>query len=221
MNQAAPLRILVVDDHELVRVGLRTLLSGVAGVEVVAEAGSVSEAIAMARTHRPDVVLMDVRLPDGSGVEACREIRSERPDTRVLMLTSFADEDAVFSAIVAGASGYLLKQAKADALLDAVRTIGRGGSLLDPAVAQKVLERVRVSATAASRDDRLSALSDQERKILPLIAAGKTNREIADQLFLSEHTVKAYVSDLLGKLSLRRRSEAAALFARIQDHPPG
>jgi two-component system, NarL family, response regulator DevR len=220
MSEPEALRVLLVDDHELVRMGLRTLLDGVAEFVVVGEAGSVAEAVAVARKSRPDVVLMDVRLPDGSGVEACREIRSELPDVRVLMLTSFADEDAVFSAIVAGASGYLLKQARADALLDAVRTVARGGSLLDPAVAQKVLERVRLSATAPAHDDRLGALSEQERKILPLIAAGKTNREIAETLFLSEHTVKAYVSDLLSKLQLRRRSEAAALFARIHDQTP-
>jgi two-component system, NarL family, response regulator DevR len=217
VSESESLRVLLVDDHELVRMGLRTLLSGEAGFVVVGEAGSVAEAVAAARTYRPDVVLMDVRLPDGSGVEACREIRSELPDARVLMLTSFADEDAVFSAIVAGASGYLLKQARADALLDAIRTVGRGGSLLDPAVAQKVLERIRASAVAPARDDKLAALSDQERKILPLIAAGRTNREIAEALYLSEHTVKAYVSDLLSKLALRRRSEAAALFARLHD----
>jgi two-component system, NarL family, response regulator DevR len=217
MSQIQALRILVVDDHELVRMGLRTLLSEVAGCAVVGEAESVAEAIAAARKYRPDVVLMDVRLPDGSGVEACREIRSELPEVRVLMLTSFADDDAVFSAIVAGASGYLLKQARADALLDAIRTVGRGGSLLDPAVAQKVLDRVRSSAAITAQDDKLSALSEQERKILPLIAAGQTNREIAATLYLSEHTVKAYVSDLLSKLELRRRSEAAALFARLND----
>jgi two-component system, NarL family, response regulator DevR len=217
VSEAESLRVLLVDDHELVRMGLRTLLSGAAGYLVVGEASSVSEAVSVARTCRPDVVLMDVRLPDGSGVEACREIRSELPNVRVLMLTSFADEDAVFSAIVAGASGYLLKQARADALLDAVRTVGRGGSLLDPAVAQKVLDRVRASAAAPARDDKLGALSEQERKMLPLIAAGKTNREIAEVLCLSEHTVKAYVSDLLSKLALRRRSEAAALFASLHD----
>ncbi len=217
MTEPNSLRVLLVDDHELVRMGLRTLLSGAGGFVVAGEAGSVAEAVAAARMYRPDVVLMDVRLPDGSGVEACREIRSALPNVRVLMLTSYADEDAVFSAIVAGAAGYLLKQARADALLDAVRIVGRGGSLLDPAVAQKVLERIRASAVAPTRDDKLGALSDQERKILPLIAAGKTNREIGEALYLSEHTVKAYVSDLLSKLALRRRSEAAALFARMRD----
>jgi len=217
MSEVESLRVLLVDDHELVRMGLRTLLTGAPGFIVVGEAGSVAEAVTAAQLHRPDVVLMDVCLPDGSGVEACRDVRSPLPDVRVLMLTSFADEDEVFSAIVAGAAGYLLKEARSDALLAAIRTVGRGGSLLDPAVAQKVLDRVRTSAIAPTRDDKLGALSDQERKILPLIAEGKTNREIAEALCLSEHTVKAYLSDLLSKLALRRRSEAAALFARLHD----
>ncbi len=220
MERAAPLRVLVVDDHELVRMGLRTLLGGAPGLLVVGEAGSVAEAIAAARDTEPDVVLMDVRLPDGSGVEACREIRSAQPATRVLMLTSFADDDAVFSAILAGASGYLLKQAKAQTLLDAIEAAGRGGSLLDPIVAQKVLDRIRTTAAAPPPGDKLASLSEQERKILPLIAEGKTNREIAEALYLSEHTVKAYVSDMLGKLDLRRRSEVAAFFARQQQKPP-
>ncbi len=218
MEQRVPLRVLVVDDHELVRMGLRTLLGGAPGVEVVGEAGSVAEAIVAAHNCRPDVVLMDVRLPDGSGVEACREIRSVQPATRVLMLTSYADDDAVFSAIVAGASGYLLKQARAQTLLDAIETVGKGGSLLDPVVTRKVLERLR--APAAQSEDKLASLSEQERKILPLIAEGKTNREIAEALYLSEHTVKNYVSDLLRKLELRRRSEAAAFFARQQGNLP-
>ena len=221
MTEAVALRVLVVDDHELVRMGLRTLLSGAADIAVVAEAASAVEAVAMARECAPNVVLMDVRLPDGSGVEACREIRSLVPGAHVLMLTSFADDDAVFSAIMAGASGYLLKQARADSLLDAIRAVGRGGSLLDPVVAQKVLERIRSSAAAQPRDSKLAALSDQERKILPLIAEGRTNREIGDELYLSEHTVKAYVSDLLSKLALRRRSEAAALYARLNERIPG
>lgn len=220
MEQAAPLRILVVDDHVLVRMGLRTLLDGMPGLVVVGEASSMAESIAAARELRPDIVLMDIRLPDGSGVDACRQIRSLRPTTRVLMLTSFADDEAIFSAIVAGASGYLLKQARAEKLVEAIETVGRGGSLLDPAVTQRVLERIRASATAPLADDRLASLSDQERKILPLIADGKTNRQIAEALGLSEHTVKAYVSDLLGKLALRRRSEAAAFFARLKDQPP-
>ncbi|MBI2938943.1 MAG: response regulator transcription factor [Chloroflexi bacterium] len=221
MRQATPLRVLVVDDHELVRIGLRTVLGGAPGLIVVGEAGSVAEAIVAARKHQPDVVLMDVRLPDGSGVEACREIRSAQPATAVLMLTSFADDDAALSAIVAGASGYLLKQAKVQTLLDAIETVGHGGSLLDPVVTGKVMERIRSSAAAPPPGDKLASLSEKERKILSLIAEGQTNREIAETLYLSEHTVKGYVSDLLSKLQLRRRSEAAAFFERHQGKPPG
>ncbi|MBI3964886.1 MAG: response regulator transcription factor [Chloroflexi bacterium] len=212
-----PLKVMLVDDHELVRVGLRTLIGGEPGFVIVGEASSVAEAIPGAAACQPDVILMDVRLPDGSGVDACREIRSANPAVRVLMLTSYADEDAILSAIVAGAAGYLLKQAKASVLLDAIECVGRGGSLLDPIVTQKVLEHLRSTARGPAPDDRLAGLSEQERKILPLLADGLTNREIADRLFLSEHTVKAYVSDLLNKLHLRRRSEAAAFFARQQD----
>lgn len=218
MAPANPLRVMIVDDHEMVRVGLRTVLGGAPGLVIVAEAGSVAEAVNTAAAVVPDVILMDVRLPDGTGVDACRAIRSAHPSIRVLMLTSYADEDAVFAALVAGASGYLLKQAKAQLLIDAIEIVAEGGSLLDPAVSQKVLDRLRSTATApATADDRLASLSDQERRILPLIAEGRTNREIADELILSEHTIKAYVSELLGKLDLKRRSEAAAYFARRHD----
>jgi DNA-binding NarL/FixJ family response regulator len=220
MHRTTPLRILLVDDHELVRMGLRTLLSGAPGLVVVGEAGSVAEAIAVAHTARPDVVIMDVRLPDGSGIEACREIRSMLPEARVVMLTSFADDEAIFSAILAGASGFLLKQAKAQTLLDAIAAAGRGESLLDPAVTQKVLDRIRASASTPSPGDKLARLSEQERKILTLIAEGKTNREIGDALCLSEHTVKAYVSELLSKLELRRRSQAAAFFVAQRRNQP-
>lgn len=219
MERPASLRLLVVDDHVLVRMGLRTLLGGVPGIEVVGEAGSVAEALTAAEACRPDVILMDVRLPDGSGVDACRQIRSTQPTVRVVMLTSFADDEAIFSAILAGAAGYLLKQTRAEKLLEAIETVGQGGSLLDPEVTQRVLERIRRTAEAPVPDDRLASLSKQERRILPLIAGGKTNRQIAEALGLSEHTVKAYVSDLLGKLALRRRSEAAAFFARQTDRP--
>ncbi len=216
MADSQPLRVLIVDDHELVRMGLRTLLGGVDGFSIVGEAGSVASATVAAAEQHPDVILMDVRLPDGSGIEACRDIRSRDPKVRVLILTSFADDDAVFSAILAGASGYLLKQATARSLMDAIETVGRGGTLLDPIVTQKVLDRIRATASTPAPDDKLAGLTEQERKILPLIAEGKTNHEIADVLFLSEHTVKSYVSDLLEKLSLRRRSEAAAFFVRHQ-----
>jgi len=212
-GQRPPYRLLVVDDHEVVRQGLVALLDRRAGFQVVAEAGTVSEAIEAARRFRPDLVIMDVRLPDGSGVEACREIRAELPATRVVMLTSFPDEEAVLSAIVAGASGYLLKQIRARDLVTALETVGRGGSLLDPAVTEKVLERVRRIATG-SEPDELAALTTQERKILLLVAEGKTNKEIAGEVFLSDKTVKNYVSSILSKLNLERRAQAAALIAR-------
>jgi DNA-binding NarL/FixJ family response regulator len=208
-----PYRLLVVDDHEVVRQGLVALLDRRAGFQVVAEAGTVSEAIDAARRFRPDLVIMDIRLPDGSGIEACREIRAELPETRVVILTSFPDEEAVLSAIVAGASGYLLKQIRARDLVSALETVGRGDSLLDPAVTEKVLERVRRIATG-SEPDELAALTAQERKILLLVAEGMTNKEIAAEIFLSDKTVKNYVSSILSKLNLERRAQAAAFVAR-------
>jgi DNA-binding NarL/FixJ family response regulator len=207
------LRLLVVDDHEVVRQGLVSLLDRRPGFQVVAEAGTVEQAIAQARLHQPDIVVMDVRLPDGSGVEACREIRAELPGTRVIMLTSFPDDEAVLSAIVAGAAGYLLKQIRARDLVAALEAVGRGESLLDPAVTERVLERVRRIATGAV-DDELSVLTPQERKILMLVAEGKTNKEIAADVFLSDKTVKNYVSSILSKLNLERRAQAAAYVAR-------
>ena len=211
------LRLLVVDDHEVVRQGLVSLLDRRDGFQVVAEAGTVAEAIEAARRFQPDIVVMDVRLPDGSGVEACREIRSELPSTRVVMLTSYPDEEAVLSAIVAGASGYLLKQIRARDLMSALETVGRGGSLLDPAVTEKVLERVRRIATGGQSDE-LAALTAQEQRILLLVAEGKTNKEIASEIFLSDKTVKNYVSSILSKLNLQRRAQAAAFVAK---HKPG
>ena len=208
-----PLRLLVVDDHEVVRQGLVALLDRREGFEVVAEAGTVTEAVEQAHRHEPDIVIMDVRLPDGSGVEACREIRAERPATRVVMLTSYPDEEAVLSAIVAGASGYLLKQIRARDLVSALEAVGRGESLLDPAVTEKVLERVRRIATGGAADE-LAALTPQEKKILLLVAEGKTNKEIAAEVFLSDKTVKNYVSSILSKLNLQRRAQAAAFVAR-------
>jgi two-component system response regulator DevR len=185
------------------------------GFEVVAEAGTAAEAVEQARRYEPDIVVMDVRLPDGSGVEACREIRAERAATRVVMLTSYPDEEAVLSAIVAGASGYLLKQVRARDLVAALEAVGRGESLLDPAVTEKVLERVRRIATGAAADD-LAALTTQEQKILLLVAEGKTNKEIAAEVFLSDKTVKNYVSSILSKLNLERRAQAAAYMARLR-----
>lgn len=209
------IRVMIVDDHEVVREGLRSLLRRRPELSVVGEADSVASAIEEARKTEPDVIIMDVRLPDGSGVEACREIRSERPDTKVLMLTSYADEDAVFASIMAGAIGYLLKQTSTNTLIEAIGRAMKGESLLDPAVTQRVLERVR--SGKKDEDEELALLSEQERKILDLIAKGMTNKEIAGEIFLSDKTVKNYVSSILSKLNLRRRSEAAAFIAR--KHP--
>ena len=189
------------------------------GFQVVAEAGTVAESIDQARRHQPDIVIMDVRLPDGSGIEACREIRAEFPATRVVMLTSYPDEEAVLSAIVAGASGYLLKQIRARDLVAALETVGRGESLLDPAVTEKVLERIRRIASGSQEADELSQLTGQERKILMLVAEGMTNKEIAAEIFLSDKTVKNYVSSILAKLNLERRAQAAAYVAKHRvDH---
>ena len=209
----APLRLLVVDDHEVVRQGLVSLLERHPGFQVVAQAGSVAEAIAQAHISLPDVIVMDVRLPDGSGIEATREIRAEQPTVKVLMLTSYPDEAAVLAAIVAGASGYLLKQVRGRDLVAALEAVGRGASLLDPAVTERVLERVRRVASGTDQDE-LAELTAQERKILRHLAEGKTNREIAAELFLSDKTVKNYVSSILSKLNLHSRAQAPAFVAR-------
>jgi two-component system, NarL family, response regulator DevR len=216
MTETAPsrlLRLIVVDDHEIVRQGLVALLDRRPGFQVVGEAGTVADAISEARRLEPDIVVMDVRLPDGSGVEACREIRADLPGTRVIMLTSYADEEAVLSAIVAGASGYLLKQIRARDLVSALEAVGRGESLLDPAVTERVLERVRRIASGEYHDE-LAVLTPQEQKILMLVAEGKTNKEIAAEVFLSDKTVKNYVSSILSKLNLERRAQAAAFVAK-------
>lgn len=201
------------DDHKVVRMGLASLFGAAPHFAVVGEAGTEAEAIAAARRLQPDVVIMDVRLPDGSGVEACREIRSERPETRVVMLTSFADQEAVVAAIVAGAAGYLLKQTDPRVLVETVAAVARGQSLLDPAVTDGVLDWIR-RVGQRGEDDPLAGLSEQQRKILSLIAEGKTNRQIAGALYLSEHTVKDYVSAVLRKLNLTRRTEAAVYATR-------
>jgi two-component system, NarL family, response regulator DevR len=207
------IRVVVVDDHWLVRLGLANLLGNLRHFALVGQASTAAGAIEAARTYAPDVVIMDVRLPDDSGIEACRQIRSDNPDTRVIMLTSFSDEEAVIAAILAGASGYLLKQSEPERLIAAVETAAAGGSLLDPAVSDTVVHWMRGAASASHSGDKLS---EQERKILPLIAEGKTNRQIAHELYLSEHTIKTYVSSLLKKLQLVRRAEAAAYIARQQ-----
>jgi two-component system response regulator DevR len=203
----------VVDDHEVVRQGLVSLLERREHFQVVAEAGTAAEAVEMARKFEPDLIIMDVRLPDGSGIEACREIRAEFPTTKVVILTSYPDEEAVLSAIIAGASGYLLKQIRGRDLVSALESVGRGESLLDPAVTEKVLDRVRRIATGTYTDE-LAQLTQQEQKILLLVAEGKTNKEIASEVFLSDKTVKNYVSSILSKLNLERRAQAAAFVAR-------
>jgi two-component system response regulator DevR len=213
------LSLLVVDDHEVVRQGLSAMLGRRPEFQVVAEAATVAEAVEAARRFEPDLVLMDVRLPDGSGIEACREIRAELPNTRVVMLTSYPDEEAVLAAIIAGASGYLLKQVRARDLVAALEAVGRGESLLDPAVTGKVLERMRRIATS-DQPDELASLTQQERKILALVAEGKTNKEIAADVFLSDKTVKNYVSSILAKLNLERRAQAAAYVAKLKTHSP-
>ena len=208
----AQVRVMLVDDHEVVREGLRALIGRHKGLLVAAEASTMAEAIEAAARAKPDVIIMDVRLPDGSGVEACRTIRESRPETKVIMLTSYADDEALFASIVAGAAGYLLKQTRGQAVIDAIVSVAQGRSLLDPDVTGKVLERVRRGRE--DEDPAFASLTDQERKVLEQLALGKTNREIGEILFLSEKTVKNYVSRILDKLGLSRRAEAAAYMAK-------
>ena len=205
------LRVMIVDDHEVVREGLRALLDRREGMTVVAEAGTVAQAVERALREKPAVVIMDVRLPDGSGVEACRDIRAVLPETRMIMLTSYADDEAIIASIMAGASAYLLKQTRGQQLVDAIQAVARGESLLDPQVTRRVLEQVRGNSGATKDEPKLT---ENEQKILLHIAEGKTNREIAAEVFLSDKTVKNYVSSILSKLNLKRRSEAAAYIAR-------
>jgi two-component system response regulator DevR len=215
-----PLRLLVVDDHEVVRRGLIALLDRRGQFEVVAEAGTCAEAISQARRFVPDLVLMDVRLPDASGIEACRRVRDEFPTMPVVFLTSSPDEADVFSAIVAGARGYVLKPTRSADLVRALEAVGRGESLLDPTVTGMVLDRIRRIASQGGADDAF-ALTAREREILPLIAAGQTNKEIAATVSLSEKTVKNYVSSILAKLDLDRRGQVFAFMARHDTHLPG
>ncbi|MBA9005246.1 response regulator transcription factor [Thermomonospora cellulosilytica] len=208
-----PIRVFLMDDHEVVRRGVAALLSAEDDIEIVGEAGSADQALARIPAARPDVAVLDVRLPDGDGVSVCREIRSRMPEVACLMLTSFEDEDALFDAVMAGASGYVLKQIHGSDLVGAVRTVAAGGSLLDPVSTAKMLQRVRERAT---RKDPLAALTDQERQILELIGEGLTNRQIGERMFLAEKTVKNYVSNLFAKLDMRRRTQAAALAAQLK-----
>jgi two-component system, NarL family, response regulator DevR len=212
------LRVMLVDDHEVVRDGIKSLIQSQPDLTVIAEAASVAEAVRTAAAMKPDVIVMDVRLIDGSGIEATRDIRAQRSDTRVLMLTSFADDEALFASIMAGASGYVLKQIRGGELIRAIRTVGGGQSLLDPSVTASVLDRLR-KGKHLLRDEKLARLSPQEERILGLVADGFTNKEIGDKLRLAEKTVKNYVSTILSKLEVARRAEAAAYLARHSTTP--
>jgi DNA-binding NarL/FixJ family response regulator len=213
-NAGGKIRVFLLDDHEVVRRGIHELLSLEDDLEVVGEAGNVADAIVRITATRPDVAVLDVRLPDGSGVEVCREIRSSLPTVGCLMLTSFSDDEALFDSIMAGASGYVLKDIKGQDLVNAVRSVARGKSLLDPAAAARVMERLRAGS---AQDQQLASLSDQERRVLELIGEGMTNRQIAETLHLAEKTVKNYVSSLLAKLGMERRTQAAAFVVRMQE----
>ncbi len=207
-----PIRVLLVDDREIVRGGVRSMLAAVEDILVVGEAGDAREAVEQAERAQPDVVVMDVRLADESGIEATREIRSGRPQTQVLMLTSFHDDEALFASIMAGASGYLLKEIGSGALVRAIRAVGRGQSLLDPVATKRALDRLRKGKHLM--DERLALLSPREEGILTLVARGRTNNEIGQELHLAEKTVKNYVSSILSKLEVKRRAQAAAYLAQ-------
>jgi len=207
--------VFLLDDHEVVRRGLRDLLESDGDIEVVGESGSAQEAIRRIPALRPDVAILDGRLPDGSGIDVCREVRSRDPHIAALVLTSYDDDEALFSAIMAGAAGYVLKQVRGQDLLDAVRRVAAGQSLLDPAVTQQVLDRLR---EGPKQDTALEGLTEQERKVLELIGEGLTNRAIGERMFLAEKTVKNYVSSLLAKLGLERRTQAAVFASK---HPRG
>jgi len=218
VTKEAPLRVMLVDDHEIVRDGIKAMLDAEDDVVVTAQASTVREAIDEAHRTRPDVVVMDVRLADGSGIEATRQIRADHAETRVLMLTSFADDEALFASIMAGASGYVLKQVRSGDLLRAIRAVGAGDSLLDPSVTSAVLDRLR-KGKHLMKAEKLARLSPQEERILSLVADGRTNKEIGDELNLAEKTVKNYVSSILSKLEVARRAEAAAYLARHTTTP--
>ncbi len=209
-----PIRVFLLDDHEVVRRGLHELLTMEGDLEVVGEASTADEARTRIPLTKPDVAVLDVRLPDGSGVEVCRDIKDTSPETRSLMLTSFADDEALFDAIMAGAAGYVLKDIRGQDLIEAIRSVAAGRSLLDPGATSRVLERLR---GGTKHDPRLDSLTDQERKILELIGEGLTNRQIGERLHLAEKTVKNYVSSLLAKLGMERRTQAAAFVVRLEE----
>jgi DNA-binding NarL/FixJ family response regulator len=208
------LGVFLVDDHEVVRAGLRALLEADQDIDVVGEAGTVADALARIPAAKPKVAILDVRLPDGSGVEVCREIRSTSPEIACVMLTSYTDDEALIASIMAGAAGCVLKQVGSLDLIDTVRRAGAGQSLLDPTLTERVLDRLR---DGPKMDPRLASLTPQERRILDLVAEGYTNRQIADAMFLAEKTVKNYVSNLLAKLGVARRTQAAAIAARLEE----
>ncbi|MDA8310470.1 MAG: response regulator transcription factor [Actinomycetota bacterium] len=208
------LRIFLVDDHEVVRAGLRALIESEEDLTVAGEAGTVHDALVRVPLAKPDVAILDVRLPDGSGIEVCRQIRSDHPEIACLMLTSYADDEALLAAVMAGAAGYLLKQVGGTDLLADIRKVGAGGTLLDPKLTERVLERLR---RGPQEDKRLASLTAQERRILDHIAEGKTNRQIGEELFLAEKTVKNYVSNLLAKLGMERRTEAAVFATKLHE----
>src|SRR5664279_1015215 len=210
----APIRVFLLDDHELVRRGLKDLLEESGDIEVVGEAGLVHDAMVRIGALRPDVAILDGRLPDGSGIDVGRYVRSRQPETACLILTSFDDDQALFAAIMGGAAGYVLKQIKGNDLVDAVRRVAGGQSLLDPAVTQRVLSRLR---EGPKEDPRLSSLTEQERRILTLVAEGLTNRQIASRMHLAEKTVKNYVSSLLSKLGLESRTQAAVFATKLHE----
>ncbi|HRD61714.1 MAG TPA: response regulator transcription factor [Nocardioides sp.] len=212
---AAPLRVFLLDDHEIVRRGIKELLEGEPDLVVVGESGSAQEAARRIPALRPDVAILDGRLPDGSGIDVCREIRSVDPSIKALILTSYDDDDALFAAIMAGAAGYVLKQVRGNDLVDTVRRVAAGQSMLDPAMTAAVLERVR---TGPPKDRELEGLTEQEQKILELIGQGLTNRQIAEKMFLAEKTVKNYVSSMLAKLGLTSRTQAAIFATKHPQH---
>ena len=215
-HDIAAVTVFLVDDHEVVRQGVRSLLEAAGDLDVVGEADSVQTGLARILAVRPQVAVLDVRLPDGNGVELCREIRSRMPEVACLMLTSYSDDEALFEAIIAGAAGYVLKQVRGSELIDAVRRVARGEHLLDPAVTHRLMRKL---SNPAGEDQRLASLTTREREVLDLIGEGFTNRQIGEKLFLAEKTVKNYVSGLLSKLGMERRTEAAVFVARRETHP--
>ncbi len=208
-----PVRLFLLDDHEVVRQGIAELLGSVPGFEIVGEAGTAQQALPRILAAKPDVAILDARLPDGSGIDVCREVRSALPTTYCLILTSYDDQDAVLASVLAGASGYVLKEVRTSGLVDAIRQVAQGRSLIDPGTIAQVMNRIRDGSPAGNK---LAQLTDREREVLDLIADGMTNRQIGERLFLAEKTVKNYVSSLLGKLGMERRSQAAVFGAEAR-----